>query len=85
MLPSLVGIIILFGQMDGRLGFLDGLWLLGLLRRCYRLLSDLGLLYRLSGRKLHATHFGQLAHLALDFIGNDIRGILLTQAAGNEQ
>ena len=32
----------------------------------------------------HAAHLGELAHLALDLIGDDLGRVLLTQSAGDE-
>ena len=91
-LPGLVGVIILLGKrISGSLGdrfscglesrFVNGLGsrlsgLNGLLGRGFGLHLILG--------EGHAAHLGELAHLALDLIGDDLGRVLLTQAAGDE-
>ena len=84
MLPGLVGVIILFGQMlaGGRLlGWSNGLLGCdGSRLRCF-LDRTLSIVLVLNG---HGTHLGQLAHFAFDLVGNDIRRVLLTQTTGNE-
>ena len=88
MLPRLVGIIILLGQMLSRSNVtrLGDRRLIGNRLRFYDRLdrynwSSLDRRFRL---KRHTTHLGQLTNLALDFITDNIGGILLTQPAGNE-
>ena len=92
-LPGLVGIIVLVGQAVGR-GLL-GLGGLGVLRDL-GVLGDLGglrgLLNGLNGLggggglggHVEAAHLGQLPHLAVHLISNDIGRVLLTQTAGDE-